>query len=85
MSKQIKDSSEEEIKRFYEISYDEKQVNQILNENKLDPSDFQHWMYGQTGSLIYKDGKTVFGYYKSDVDTYLRYKKAGYKQVPVSD
>lgn len=80
----MEDSSLEQIEDFYRMCYDDNQVNKILLDNNLNQQDFGQWITGQTGLVIFKDGKSIFGYFKSDVNTYIKYKVKG-QQAPIWD
>lgn len=74
----MEESSEESKKLFKKICYTERQVKNILKKQNIDWLNFTKWMMGQTGMLLVKNQKQIFGYYKSDVDRFLsmcNYKK----------
>lgn len=77
-------TQEEKEIHFYESCYNQEQVENLLKENNIPLEKFNKWIYGQTGLILEKDGKNIFGYFKSDVDTFIRYAKQG-KQAPVWD
>lgn len=71
----------EEEKNFYEKCYDGNQVRELMEKNNLQLEHFYEWIYGQTGLMITKDGKNIFGYFKWDVERYINARTKG--KVPV--
>lgn len=80
----MNEATEKEIKDFYEDCYDWDQVKALLQENNLSEEKFNKWMYGQTGLVIQKDGKQIFGYFKWDVKRFVEYGKRN-QTAPIFD
>lgn len=80
----MENSTEEQIKDFHEMCYTDEEVDTLLKENKLDSKKFGNWINGQTGLLIFQDGKGTFGYFKSDVNIYIKYAVKG-QSAPIWD
>lgn len=76
-----KNTMNEEEKKFYEKCYDGDQVRELMEKNNLQLEHFYEWIYGQTGLMITKDGKNIFGYFKWDVERYINARTKG--KVPV--